>query len=925
MSIKMTKFQEKAATHENGPAIVIAGPGSGKTRVMIERIKYLITQKQIAPERIAVTTFTEKATGELKNRLAGELGDRASLVHVSTIHSLCRRFLETVYPHQELGAEFTIMSAEDQLLLISAKRSAWKLIGAKGWRTPLKPYYFSGGAEAAVASLYGLMTTNGISSNQLIDTMEKTGQLTHDLQRVIESYNYYLEYKQKEKVVDFDELLRRVFDILMSNPEAKQTLRDMFDYYLIDEFQDTDVLQDAIFRELLQENRNIFVVGDVNQSIYGFRGASIENFLKFTERYPEAKTYYLMDNFRSTATIVEAANKILEGQVEETLIARRQEGTPLILIRGEDRDESLKNAVDYIQRIGDSGAIESYSDIAILGRTNRIASSVIPFLTMNGIPWISYSDGSFFEQPEVQSFIYFLSYIYHQEIHESKFSEWQSWWNVHEFTGDILGLSKAGQLAIEAFTEDISELNTHEKLIDHGFSFPSDREKLLGLNSLRAETPGKKSDLLAMLFRLFEVTGYLKSIVDTPDYEEVVLNLGQLTELIAAYQDSMSRPGIVGLLNFLHERTRQGRTPRQQIEKENSLKLMTVHRSKGLEFPVVLIPGLTEKGFPLAYKNTKLLGMDIPESMLISPPTENLEALHYAEELRLFYVAITRAQDALILVTSERINTNKVRESRFLSLVKDFVTEEIRTIEPLESHYEKAQRIHQISYSSVNMYDDCPFRYRLVYEAGFRSPALYTQKVGTITHNVLQMINDDMKGRKYIDSNRIYEHIDRYWLNVAKPSETAKMKENLKDRIEAYIEHFQVRYAKVLAAEKPFTFVGNRVIIKGKADLIALTKEGLVELVDFKVTNLQGLEHFKLFEQLNLYAKCLGEFNIQSLAAYAVNDGTFRKYDIDPMHLDKYLERIMKGIREQTYPRNYDSGFHKSGACPFKFLCGENS
>lgn len=923
MGIRLTKSQQEAARHYTGPAIVVAGPGSGKTRVLIERIKFLITEKGVAPERIAVTTFTEKATGEIKNRLAGDLGERAALVHVSTIHSLCRFYLETLFTRHELGVEFSVLSAEEQELLINSKKSAWKLVGAGGWRAPLRPYYHSGAVERTVAELYGLMTANGISAARLIGVLSETDQLTHDLQRVIESYDSYCAYKREEKLVDFDELLRRVYDLLTADEEARETLKSLFDFYLIDEYQDTDPLQDAIFRLVTEEHRNIFVVGDVNQSIYGFRGASVANFREFTVNFPTAATYYLVDNFRSTATIVEAANRILEGELEKELQARRERGNPLILVRGETSDGAVAKAVEYLTRMKTEERLESFGDVAVLGRTNRSASDFIPFLERESVPYIAYGDGAFFNRPEIRSHIYFLSYIFQQEINDSKYLSWEGWWRVDEFAGEVLGLSEDGKSAVHAFEGRIAELNTEAKLTDLGFHNPADRSRLLALNRLResvAQAPGKVT-LLDALYRIFEITGYLKRCLDDPARREIVLNIAYLTELVGGYIDSMQRPSIIGLLNFLHEKTRQGKTNCRQIESAESVKLMTVHRSKGLEFPFVVIPKLTEGGFPLNYRRSEMLGMKLPPELLLSPPAEEPQVMHYAEELRLFYVAITRAQDCLMLLTSNKINTKNVKESRFLDLVRRYVTEEVDEIGRVETRYTLPQRIHQISYSSLNIYKDCPFRYWLVYEAGFRSPELYTQKLGIIIHNVLQMINNDLQAERSITGELIDEYLEKYWLTVTTPAKKGKKQAELKKRFFAYLEHFNQRYEKVLAVEKPFSYVGDRVIIKGKADLIARTREGLVELVDFKATNREGLERFSVAEQLNLYRSCLAADSIDSLAAYAFNDGFHRNYPVDQDLVRSYLETTMRGIRDNEYPMNLESDFHQSGTCPFNFLC----
>lgn len=927
MEETLTRNQQKAVTHYKGPAIVIAGPGSGKTKVIIERIKFLISNKNVSPSKIAVTTFTEKASGELKHRLSKVLGPLASLVHISTIHSLCRYLLELSYPYHDLGVSFSVLGNDDQELFINANKNNWKLMGRMGWREPIRKQYYSNTPEGAVASLYNTMTSNGITSETLIKTLEKTDELTHDMQRVIESFEYYCAFKKREKLIDFDELLRKVYDLLKTDKLARTLMQSTFDYFLFDEYQDTDPLQDSIFRTLLTGRENLFVVGDIDQSIYGFRGASIKNFEDFTRNFPKAKEYHLLTNFRSTRNIVTAANNLLEKRLKSELKAKREHGDPIVLLHGEDRDESLHLCSSYIKQLKHKGIINSYGKTAILCRTRRMGAAFIPFLERENIPYISFSDGTFFEQEEVRSFIYFLSYIFQNEINNNYHKEWNTWWNVEEWAGDVLGLTSSGRKNIRRFTGELPVLLSEDKIKKAGFDKKSDIQKIKALNELRENISNKKikKSLHEALFEIFSICGYLKMLIEKEanSSQEKILNIGLLTQLISGYCETMKRPQIKGLLNFLYDRSRQNSINRKQIEQIDSLKIMTIHKSKGLEFPLVIIPGLTKNSLPSQYREHTVCGIKIPKQLLIQQRTTDPKELHYNEELRLFYVAITRAQDGLILLTSQKINTNKTEPSPFLNLIKDFITEEVDSLQTIVAEYRIPDKIHQLSYSSLRIYNDCPFRYWLTYEAGIRTPELYRQKVGILIHNVLQMINNDISAGKAVTSQNINQYLKQYWQEITKPADKGKKQQELKTRFMDYYKKVKERYKTIEAVEQPFSHIEGKVIIKGKIDLLAVKKNGETELIDFKASSKKGIELLEISTQLNLYSKCLDRDDITSLAAYAFSDGHFKTIEIDPDKINSYLNKNIQGIRGNKFPKDLESSFCGSDNCPYEFICKE--
>ncbi|RPJ06574.1 MAG: ATP-dependent helicase, partial [Spirochaetaceae bacterium] len=393
---KLTSRQTEAIHHYTGPAIVVAGPGSGKTRVLIERIRFLIEEKNVLPENILAVTFTEKAAEEMSTRLHSTIGDKAQKVHISTFHSFCKRIMEDNFMFHELGASFNVLDAEDQKLFVMAYKSKLDISGIKGWRDIIiKAAGFMGNPEDQVCLLYNIMTENSIDSAALAAALTRKGSTLgvyeDDAQKLVSSYDKYCDLLREEKLVDFAHLESTALDMLKNKPEVLEAVRKQFQFVLVDEYQDTSPIQDELISHVVSGHKNVFVVGDENQSIYGFRGAVKENFSKFDKSYPSTSEYRLSTNFRSFGTIVDTANKLLESKIREKLKAHRAKGNDIILITGDNRRAVAKNAAAFLKKRIKQGTL-SIGDTAFLYRKKSLADEVIASLTEEGLPFVTDND-----------------------------------------------------------------------------------------------------------------------------------------------------------------------------------------------------------------------------------------------------------------------------------------------------------------------------------------------------------------------------------------------------------------------------------------------------------------------------------------------------------------------------------------------------
>lgn len=802
MSLQLTSKQQDAVEHFQGPGLVVAGPGSGKTLVITKRVEYLIDEKGIDPEKIMVTTFTEKAANELRVRLSTLIGPKAARIQISTIHSLCHKLLQDYFTEHNIGLDFDVLDNNAQQFLIHTNKFSLGIFlnrgGGYGW---LKKDKLGRDKVGGYQRFYNLLSRNDIAPGELRTELEDRGLLTDDNKRVIHSYEKYLQMLENGNKIDFANLQLKFYKLICENEEILQDIQNRYEFILVDEYQDTSPIQDRIFRMLAPPQNNIFVVGDRNQSIYGFRGATARNFKNFTDHYPEAETYFLDANFRSTQHIVELSNELLDGMIEEVMEARREkEGERSILLEGDTADEMARRTVDLIVEMKEKGVIKKYGDVALLFRCWHHADDYIVHLEEEDIPYVTFGGGGFLDREEVSTMVYLLSYVT-QKLHlGSSFKQKWRWWDVSAFKTEVLGFSDHTKRALENLDARIHlfDFKSEEALKAAGFQNQKDIEKIEQLNQLREEVEASPESfsLLDIFYRILDHTGYLNRLLaeDTPASEEKISNLAHLSELISLHEGKPTK--IDDLLWFLYSSA--GDLEEKKIENENTVKIMSVHKAKGLEFPVVFLCSLTEGRFPRSFRCDECL-IPIPEEFYLCPEEkQQKEEEYYLEEKKLFYVGLTRAQDNLIFTTCSKIRVKTQKKSRFLAEIEPYLTKKRDLELPIEKEYKAVEEIPTLNYSAINTYIDCPFRYKLVYEYGFVTPPSFMQNLGVFIHNMLQRIHNDIKNGHRLEDEDIEAYVDEYWTPVYhQKRKDRKMKKKYLDQIIEYYHQVREFYSDI--------------------------------------------------------------------------------------------------------------------------------
>jgi len=628
--------QREAVEHTEGPLLVLAGAGSGKTRVLTYRVAYLIGHKGISPQNILAVTFTNKAAGEMKERIAQLLLQGGRSPWVATIHSTCARILRRHIDLLGFKPGFTIYDDDDQLSLI---KELMRDLEFPTLRFP--PPAIRARIEWAKNNLIG---------------EEKYGRESRDyMERVVaEVYEHYQRRLRFYGALDFSDLIMKAVELFRSFPDVLSYYQERFRYILVDEYQDTNHAQYSLLNLLASADRNLCVVGDDDQSIYGWRGADIRNILEFEEDYPEAKVVRLEKNYRSTQRILQAASSVVGnnlGRKGKTLWTERGKGKRINLFScGNEREE----ATSILQVIGDLKREEGwgYGDFVILYRTNAQSRILEDEFRREAIPYVIVGGVRFYERREVKDILAYLRVITNPLDEVSL---------LRIINVPPRGIGEGTRLKIARYAQDHNlPFLEAMRMVDELDGLQSSyRRAVKGFVELITELQAESRaiPLPQLVERVVTRTNYLP-LLEAQGTLEAQGRAENIRELLNAAKDFAERNPEPSLETYL-----EGVSLITDIDNWNgtsqAVTLMTLHNAKGLEFPVVFISGLEEGLFPVAQS------LDSQERQ--------------EEERRLFYVGLTRAKDRVILTYAKRRRryegSYRSAPSRFLKEIPDELLE----------------------------------------------------------------------------------------------------------------------------------------------------------------------------------------------------------------------------------------------------------
>lgn len=635
----LNEAQQQAVLHFEGPALVVAGAGSGKTRTVVHRIAYLLRERRVYPGEILAVTFTNKAAGEMKERLGKMVGGLAGDLWVSTFHSAALRVLRVYGEWVGLKPGFVVYDDDDQGTLLKEI--------LKDLNLEARPGQFRAVLDRIKNRLGGV----GEFLREAPDFIAGVPK-----EQAAEVFHLYQKALRGQGAVDFNDLLLLAIQLFEEHPEILAKVRQRARFIHVDEYQDTNPVQYKLTRLLAGEKPNLVVVGDPDQSIYGFRNADINNILSFTKDYPGAKVFRLEANYRSTAAILEVANAVIEkntARLEKTLRPVKGGGEKVRLFRAPNAREEAAFVAREIARRGNFG------QIAVLYRTNAQSRLLEEHLRRAGIPARLVGAVGFYERREVKDLLAYARVAVNP-------LDTLSLRRIVNTPPRGIGASTVGKLLEYAQKQGVSALEAFRHA-QEVISRPQQVEAFVRLVDDLIEA-AYDTGPREFLKRVLEETGYLETLRSEPDGEERIANVEELLRAAGDWEEEVGGT----LADFLDTiaLTASAEEPAKRVQDGkledpeaggDEVTLMTLHNAKGLEFPVVFLVGVEENLLPHRNSLSRL---------------EDLE-----EERRLFYVGITRAQETLYLSYAEEREVygkrEYTRESRFLADVPPELLEEV--------------------------------------------------------------------------------------------------------------------------------------------------------------------------------------------------------------------------------------------------------
>jgi len=608
--------QREAVEAIEGPVLILAGPGSGKTRVITHRVAYLVQRCGVSPHYIMAVTFTNKAAREMRERLGQLLGQAAEALSLGTFHAICARMLRREGKAIGLDSSFVIYDEDDQLSLM--KQALEEL--------NLDPKQYAPKA---------LRSAIGAAKSRLIDPKDYAQRISSYFEEIVHRvYQRYQQLLSQGRAVDFDDLLMKTVQLFQDHPRILNRYQSKYVHILVDEFQDTNIVQYMLMKQLAGKYRNLCVVGDPDQSIYSWRFADLRNILSFEKDYPEAKVVFLEQNYRSTKTILEVASDVISANVQrkpKKLWTENEDGASVTVIESYNAEEEAQSVVNEIEKLIGQEQI-SLKDCAVMYRVNAQSRALEETFLRYGVPYKLVGGTRFYQRREVKDIIAYLRLINNPQdnvslsriinvpvrgIGQRTLSHLQDWAKAH----DVPLFEALKQVSHNPIASEVKQ------------SLPSRIvQALAGFDALvsKLTAQSRELSLSGLLDEILEHTGYREYILAKENGEEKWENIMELRNVASEYDELDPEEALTTFL----EKVSLVSDIDELDEKPDAVTLITLHQAKGLEFPAVFIVGLEEGILP------HRKSFDDPEQM--------------EEERRLCYVGITRAKERLYLLRSYR-------------------------------------------------------------------------------------------------------------------------------------------------------------------------------------------------------------------------------------------------------------------------------
>jgi DNA helicase II / ATP-dependent DNA helicase PcrA len=964
MGFKLDSKQLEAVEHGDGPLLIIAGAGTGKTTVITERIKHLILEKKVEPQSILALTFTEKASLEMEERIDKAMPYGYTQMWISTFHSFCDRILRQEAIHIGLNPSYKLLTEAETVLFL--RKNIFNF-GLSYFRPLGNPNKFL----EALISHFSRLKDEDVSpaeyltwaQNQKSRIKNQNDEEKENLDKYIElarAYEAYEELKIKEGVFDFADLISKTLKLLRERKNILKSYQEQFKYILVDEFQDTNYAQNELAILLAGDKQNITVVGDDDQSIYRFRGSSVSNIIQFRKQFPKAKVVTLTTNYRSTSEILDRSYELIQNNNPDRLEIKEKIDKKLTSARN---IKGEKIEFIYTQRVEDEADLVAkkilelhpkydYKDFAVLVRANDHSESFARAFQRLKIPYQFLGPGRLFHQEEIKNLIAYLKVLYNFEDSTSLFRVL----NMPIFELEALEIANLLNLArkrnytlfeaMEKVEESYLKNETKEKI-----------KKILEMikrhiSLIKKETGGQ------IIYYFLQDCGMLKKMIDSKSEKDEIesKNIAKFFDKLKTYEVEHTTATVYDIVDWIDLSMQMGESPLASTtdwSDVNAVNILSIHSSKGLEFPVVFLVNLVAGRFPTRERKEVI---PIPQELIkeILPTGD----YHLEEERRLFYVGMTRSRDLLFLSASnyyrEGKRERKISPFVYEALGKNEVEKKILEAKPQEvgqlsildwSGVDKLSEevpqdrvksngvITYLSYSQIQTFDICPLHYKLKYIFRIPTPPTAAQSFGTSVHATLRDFYQlGMRGDE-LNANKALEILEKNWINEGYSSREHEKKiyEKAKEIITNYLKANYDKTRLPLALEMPFEFKIENLRIGGRIDRIDELPGNKIEIIDYKTgSNMPDDKKLLTDTQLTVYA----------LAANLVADKVLKRKPEEVVLSLLYLESNKKLTTTRTMEQLEEakktilekakliesseflcSGSSLCGFCEYKMLC----
>lgn len=960
----LNKGQKEAVTHKSGPALVVAGAGTGKTTVITRRIAYLIENKLAKPEEILALTFTEKAALEMEERVDALVPYGFVDTWISTFHAFGDRILRDHAIELDLPVDYRVLTETEQLMFFRDHIFDFDL-------NKLRPLNNPHRYAADLLKYFSKIKDEDISPEQYLTWAKsaakkaKTAEDIEEAERQLEiaaCFGAYNDLLHRAGYIDFGDQIALALKLLRENPRILGAYRKQFKYILVDEFQDTNYIQNEMLKVLAPGNSNLMVVGDDDQSIYQFRGAALSNVLDYIKNWPTAKQIILAENYRSAAEILDKSYELINQNNPNRL-----EVTNAINKRLNPAGSNKKspggvyfNLAQTLSGEADSvaakvateikGGTES-GQIAILVRRNSDAEPFEKALNAKGIPNKVSGSSGLFARPEVMNIIYFIKAVANPFDNMAHFHLVTSEiYNLPVFDGVYLnGLAKKHPGSLEEIYAEALIMGADSGVCREALDILE-----VYLDDLRSYRERSK-ELTAgqLIYQFLLETGFLNKLLKVsnknPEDEIKIQNISQFFEQVKGF-DMVSRDkSIHNYYLNLDQLIESGENPATaEVDPDlSAVNIMTVHKAKGLEFDVVFLVNLSNECFP-----TRRLHVEFKLPDDLRHETLTQEDSHLEEERRLFYVAMTRARKKLFLSASEdHGGKKKYKVSQFVieAMGRSFETDEKHKLSALEkikaySPDPDTERLLAgfwedgttlvLTPHQIDDYLSCPLKFKYVHV--FKIPLMKNHAIiyGSAIHAAVQYYYENKIRGKSVKIADIIKVFEDSWSKegfYTRKHEEERFRQG-RLALKKFFEAAETSEDLPTKVEEPFSFVlggdAKRVKINGRYDAV-YDRDGKVEIRDFKTANVKQQKDADKrvadSNQVSIYALSYRENTgaiPEALTLYFVDSGLVGATTKNDKQLDKVaetIETVADGVRNANFEAN--PGYGECGRCAYRGIC----